>query len=614
MKRVIVVLICCVLLVSWCSRPTPEEETQTAEKQPFFVTIDTLWDLREAKTITKNWTIVWAQAITVSSQVNGRVSSVRMKQGDAAQKALTVVQLADSTGTYSFAAQRAKASLDAAQSSYAQTTVWLEKAIIDSELAIKQAETQANAANPAIDSSTSLQVQQLEQSLVASQQEIDKAEFDLDTQRKSNQQTIQNYINTAKNLTKDVQLLYETVKTESDKLLGETPLYEANNDAYEHVLWVRNTSTKREAERTFRILLNDEQAFMSLWSDFTEENLVAWLQKLKATAELLRPTLDKIDVMLSFTDAWPLLPEAQLSAWIWLFDGLKSQVQGQITAITQQSNGMKSFLSTYEQQEASLARQIDIARQRLSSTESQIQATKRTFEDTSSNSQIGLESAQQAYNTSLKNKQATLNSLATNIQQARVSYNEAQNQLSKFTVTTPIAWVIGEVLVDEGQEVNIGTPLFTMVSNNEQQIEIGLTDDDLQFVSLGDEVVVSVQAEQITWSIQSISKTADANFTYTTTIALQDSAPLLWWLVRVDIPVRSSFALIPINVVKMMGNNEWLINTWQEDTAIVPEKVRFGKVWWDTIELITDLPDTTRIITNNVDNYNDSRHILEVRE
>jgi hypothetical protein len=57
-----------------------------------------------------------------------------------------------------------------------------------------------------------LQIQQLDQ-------QVNKAELDYQTQLTSNQQTLDNFFATAKNLAKDVELLYTNVVNENDKIL-----------------------------------------------------------------------------------------------------------------------------------------------------------------------------------------------------------------------------------------------------------------------------------------------------------------------------------------------------------------------------------------------------------
>jgi multidrug resistance efflux pump len=81
-------------------------------------------------------------------------------------------------------------------------------------------------------------------------------------------------------------------------------------------------------------------------------------------------------------------------------------------------------------------------------TKQQIATTKSTLQDNEQNAQISVESATNNYTNALSSKNTTLASLSNSIEQARIAYNEAQTQLGKFSVETPINGVIGEILVD----------------------------------------------------------------------------------------------------------------------------------------------------------------------
>jgi hypothetical protein len=244
-------------------------------------------------------------------------------------------------------------------------------------------------------------------------------------------------------------------------------------------------------------------------------------------------------------------------------------------------------------------------------TKQQIATTKSNLQDSEANAWIGIESAQSNYENALKSKWTTLASLSNSIEQARIAYSEAQTQLGKFSVSTPINGSLGEILVDVGQEVNPWTPLFTVSSSNEQQVEIALTEEELNFVKTGDEVNVDINWEERTWSIQSISRTADENFTYKTVISLNGTTSLFGDVVDVKIPVRTAYPLVPLNVVSILKRNEWIINIW-ESNEVQPVKVGFWKVWWSNVEITSDLDPNTILIVSDINNFNPNTQEIEL--
>lgn len=588
-----------VLLLSGCGRPTSGEEEVVPEKQAYYISTNTAQELSTSNTVVKSWRLVWAQAVTVSSLVPWRVKNINYNNWDTLIANTTVVWLQDTWGNFSFNAQRAKAQLDSARINYTSTERNLNKAITDTWLWIKQAEIQANATNKWWWWSSALQLQQLDQ-------QIAKAELDYETQLQNNQQTLDNFLATAKNLAKDVELLYTNIVTESDKIFGVTILFRNDNNAFERKLWAKNTATKQQAETYLRRLIEQEGLYKDMWRSITKDNLANALQAVQWLARQLQPLLDEMELVFKNTVTWPELPESQLAWYVWLVNSYQGQLQGQVSGITQQVNSIQSFLSTYKQQEVSLRKQVDITKQ-------QIATTKSSLQDNEQNAQIGIESATNNYTNAIDSKQTSLSSLANSIEQARIAYNEAQTQLWKFSVKTPIDGVIGEILVDVWQEVNPWTPLFTINSTNQQQVEISLSDDDLTFVDPGQKVTVIVGETERSGTIQSISSTADQNFTYKTTINLEWTVDIFGDVVDVRIPVRTPYPIIPINVVTILKRNEWLIQTW-DGTQANPYKVTFGKVWWSNVEITSELDDDLELIISDIKNFNKNKQIMEVKD
>lgn len=210
-------------------------------------------DLAEQASLKKYGKILGANDIVVTAQVMGRVKSINAKIGDTVSKGQKIITLADSNGSYNFNVQRTKTAREQAKIAYQQTQLSLGKAITDTKLALQQAEKQAHEAQLNTDDATaSMQIQQLEQ-------QVTKAEHDYQTKLDADKTMIQNFIDTTKNIVKDTQLLYEDIKIGTDKIMGTSDLYKAENDAFERILGARNTSTKFLAETQTRLLWQKQQ-------------------------------------------------------------------------------------------------------------------------------------------------------------------------------------------------------------------------------------------------------------------------------------------------------------------------------------------------------------------
>jgi multidrug resistance efflux pump len=111
--------------------------------------------------------------------------------------------------------------------------------------------------------------------------------------------------------------------------------------------------------------------------------------------------------------------------------------------------------------------------------------------------------------------------------QAQVAYQDAMTQYNKLSVKAPIAGTIGSIMVDVGQEVANGTPLFTISSTSNQQIEVYLSQDELSYVYLGISVLIRDQQKILSGRIASISSVADANLNYKAIVSLDRPVALL---------------------------------------------------------------------------------------
>lgn len=597
MKKVIIILSITTLILSGCSKATSKKVGVENQLEPFYVNVVDFADLQQEASLERHGKVIGENDIIVTSQVAARVEDIPVNIGEKVKKDWLIIKLSDSTGSYSFAVQRAKAWLESARINYESTKISLEKAISDTSLGIQQAETQYAAADLQGEWSSALQIQQLKK-------QVNKAELDYQTQLTSNQQTINNFIETAANIGKDIELLFQSVRIESDSILGISKLYEKENDLFERHLGVKNTSTRRIANQELRTLLSKETNYNNLSRKVAKEDLTTYLDELKILLYDMRPVLEAIDTMLQYSNTSTDFTETQLMGLVATIDGLQTQIQGQISLITAQINSIQSFLTTYQAQEESLRQQVEIIKEQAASTE-------RSINDGATTANIGLQNATNNYDTALKSKNTTLAALANSIDQATIAYNQANNELSKLQVVAPIDGTIGDILVDVWQEVTPGTPLFTISSTNEQQIEITLGASELDLVTIWQEVTIQ-NSETLSGTLVSVSKIADRNFTYKAIIQINKTINIFGELVDVTIPVTHSYPLIPITNLTILNTSEWLLST-RDGKGLQEIQVQLGKVRRDQIEILSDIDPTTQVITSDINNFDENKYELTLK-
>lgn len=597
MKKTLIVLSCSVLLITGCAKK-PQEQ-QEVSKTPFFITTENVDTITTEYMLEKSGKIVGAQDIIVTSQVGARVQSITPRIGETVTTNQRVVSLADSNGTYSFAVQRAKAALDQAKINYDQTMLSLNKSITDTQLALNQAQNQAERSEVGQQNTTAnAQLAQIDE-------QIANAEYDYETRLIADNQTIDNYINAAENIVDDVQVLYQDVVTETDKILGVSSLYEDKNDAFEQLLWARNTALKTQAQTELRILIQQEDRIEQFDDSFSEETLSSKLNELKNLLDDLIPFLTSLETMLTYTSTNSTFADSRLEGLRTTVNALQTRVQTQVSAITQQANAIESFLSTYEQQQESLLNSIQVLR-------AQRQAQQESLEDVSFNADIGLEGAQNTYQNTLKTKDTTEIALRNAIQQAQISYNEAVNEQAKLSVEAPIAGTIWEIFVDEGQEVMPGTQLFSLSSIEDQEIEIALTSDEVQLVTEGALVTVVNGDALFSGTLASITRTAGSTLTYKAIVILDETADLIWGVATVQIPIASPYPLIPVKFVTIINQSQGTVTTRNGNTLEQLE-VQLGKIRGSSIEIRSTLPASTQIVTSDVSNFDEARNEIQVK-
>lgn len=160
--------------------------------------------------------------------------------------------------------------------------------------------------------------------------------------------------------------------------------------------------------------------------------------------------------VLNATTPGGTLTQAGLDGYVASFSALQTKASGISSSITSQVNGIDTFVTTYKDNQTSLVKQIE-------SMETQIAVSKRQIEEASENASYNLLQSRNNVDFISSTKDENLESLRNSLGLAQVSYEEAQFNLGKFAISSPIPGIIREVLVDDGQEVTPGTPLVKMV-------------------------------------------------------------------------------------------------------------------------------------------------------
>ena len=167
-------------------------------------------------------------------------------------------------------------------------------------------------------------------------------------------------------------------------------------------------------------------------------------------------------------------------------------------------------------------------------------------------------------------------------------------------------------MIDEGEEITPGVPLFTVTTTKDQEVVISLSSDEKDQVSEWSLVEVFLWDQWFAWRIVSISDIWDDQLLYKTTVIMNQLVDRLGEIVRVEIPLSSEYPLVPLQHVTMQTTSQWLIyvRNW---ASVEKVQVELWDVWESSIEVLTRISPTSKIITSSMVNFDPNVHKVQMK-
>jgi hypothetical protein len=217
----------------------------------------------------------------------------------------------------------------------------------------------------------------------------------------SQQQQLDAYETSYENQLQNFQSFLANVLDTSDTLLGVSEQNKTLNDSYEYLLSAKDSQQKIVAEDILRKLLTYKE-----WSLDATLPLLDRVTELQKAHTLVNSLLAATETVLinSVTDA-TLFPPATLATQRALIDGYQTQYSGISTALVSFLNTSQAFLATYENERLAREQAVKLASDNGASTLAQ---TKITVENTLRAAETGLQLAKNAYETTRKTHDLTL--------------------------------------------------------------------------------------------------------------------------------------------------------------------------------------------------------------
>ena len=517
-KYFILSMILSLFLLYSCTWSQENTWSWAVEKWNFLIETQTAWNLNNEYALEKSSKIEAASEIVLTSEATWRVENIAVKEGDNVSKWQNLVYLFDNSMNLNTAYKQAILNLDQAKIQYSNQKLALDKNIEDSELAltklklnyentkknIEQDVIQAkdNLKNSDVNASgskTSLDVQKIDNSIA-------KMEFELETLKKSNKDKIDSFISNVNREKDNLNNLLVSVINFGEELYATK--YPVNKPAYYLYLWAENNTKKTRAEQTLQKLINYKKDTFD-WIKLVEKDseILDFITKIEEWYAMMKSFLDDtLEVITSSVSEQNYLPETMLT-------GYHNQVNGYIQSYTSASawlvamrSNVVAFLNTYKDNEASTEKQIDLVRKdkeiALKSYGTSELSSKVAYEkimissqDTISNLELQLKSAETTLINAKKTRDITLQNLENAIKAAELNVEKSSIEVSKLVVKSPISAQVASIDVTVGQTYNMWSQMLKLISTSKRELDVYVTSEDLEKIHVWDKVYIKYRWE-----------------------------------------------------------------------------------------------------------------------
>ena len=636
-KYFILSMILSLFLLYSCTWSQENTWSWAVEKWNFLIETKTAWNLNNEYALEKSSKIEAASEIVLTSEATWRVENIAVKEGDNVSKWQNLVYLFDNSMNLNTAYKQAILNLDQAKIQYSNQKLALDKNIEDSELAltklklnyentkknIEQDVIQAkdNLKNSDVNASgskTSLDVQKIDNSIA-------KMEFELETLKKSNKDKIDSFISNVNREKDNLNNLLVSVINFGEELYATK--YPVNKPAYYLYLWAENNTKKTRAEQTLQKLINYKKDTFD-WIKLVEKDseILDFITKIEEWYAMMKSFLDDtLEVITSSVSEQNYLPETMLT-------GYHNQVNGYIQSYTSASawlvamrSNVVAFLNTYKDNEASTEKQIDLVRKdkeiALKSYGTSELSSKVAYEkimissqDTISNLELQLKSAETTLINAKKTRDITLQNLENAIKAAELNVEKSSIEVSKLVVKSPISAQVASIDVTVGQTYNMWSQMLKLISTSKRELDVYVTSEDLEKIHVWDKVYIKYRWENFEWDVFSKSNVANETLNYKVKVSLNKDIHLVWGVADVSFKLKSKFPLININSVTVL-HSQWNKKIWEINIfkwwKLDKLEVELWDVYGKFIEIKTPLEKDTEIILNDVSNFDSEKFELK---
>lgn len=567
-------------LIFWALLLVNKPNQQSKEKTELSIETTTPVDLYQPLQISKPGKVVANQDILVTAQANGRVSRIAYKEGENVKGGQPIIVLADTVAQYALQTQRAKNSLDRALLIKKEAELNLGQQLLQAENAYRSAQQAFEFAQ----TTTQNTLKQAQLGLTSAQSQIEALKEQFQGQKLA------------------ILGLMTAIIEASDKWLGVTHFYQDQQTGYEVYLGAKDQSHLNLTREALRNLYTEREKVQKLnavpQNDQELRDATATLAKIYD--EIASFAWMMVEVMRNSIASEGTLSQSTIDANIQAFQAFQvGQAllvpKTSFIAYANQVNAQLLWTGTLAQDNAQIGYDTALA----------------SSQNTLFNSEIAVKNAQVAYETFKLNQQTQLSLLDNAIADAKIAYENALNQYAKLTIRTPISGVIAQVLVSEGQEIAVGTPVFKISAQKQQQIEVYVTATEYPYIQKDEPVRITYQGQSFTGNIDAMSTVADQTNLFKITVQLTFDGMLLGEIAQIDFPITiDPQRILPLDKIKILADNQGTVVIMSGD-ELVELPVEIKTTWGKYAELMTPLDQKLQLLKTDLSTLDTNAYELK---
>lgn len=205
-------------------------------------------------------------------------------------------------------------------------------------------------------------------------------------------------------------------------------------------------------------------------------------------------------------------------------------------------------------------------------------------------------------------------SAKANIEALEVNMDILKKQIGDCTVTSPMSGVIVSRNIERGSYASPSIPAYVIMDLSTIKVEVGVSEQAVNNIKLGDEVQVNMSAASATplkGKITTISPASSQSGTYTVKIELNNKDGIIKSGMLADVIFTKEKAenvlVLPANAV-ITKNGETYVYVVENNVA-KKTPVTIGIQTGETLEITSDLPVGTQVVTRGQTYISDGEQV-----